>query len=227
MIDPKHKKVILIVHSQGGIIASLMVDWLLAEVPKDALHKLEIYTFSSAANHFNNPSFSMRAQGGEDGKDDSQPCSKAIRYIEHYANSDDFVCRWGVLNFATVENRFMGKYYSLLCFISVMLIYVAGRLFERTGKGHLFNQHILHFIFPLGLDMKAKDISPFMEQEMTHKHDLKSREGMSKSVACSHGCRPVFDVNNPLCLKEEQRNIKVKDLSRLWLYRNGASPPGS
>ena len=116
LIDPKHQKVILIVHSQGGIIASLMVDWLLAELPRDALYKLEIYTFSSAANHFNNPSFSLRAhgdRGGKDEEDDSEPCSKAIRYIEHYANSDDFVCRWGVLNFATVENRFMGKYNSL------------------------------------------------------------------------------------------------------------------
>ena len=73
--------------------------------------------------------------------------------------------------------------------------------------------------------MKAKDTSPFMEQEMTHMHDLKPREDVKKSIACSRGCRPVCDVNNPLCLNEDQRNVKVKDLSRLWLYRNGASPP--
>ena len=73
--------------------------------------------------------------------------------------------------------------------------------------------------------MKVKDVCPFMEQEMEHKHDLKPREDMSMSIACSSGCRPVFDVNEPICLNGEQRSIKVKDLSRLWLYRNGGSPP--
>ena len=127
LIDSRHEKVILIVHSQGGIIASLMVDWFLAELPRDALYKLEIYTFASAANHFNNPNFSMRTHGGAAGKDDSDPCTKAIRYIEHYANSDDFVSRWGVLNFSTVENRFMGEYYPLSCLKFVELTFVRCR----------------------------------------------------------------------------------------------------
>lgn len=109
LVEPKHQKVILIVHSQGGIIASLMLDWLLAELPRDALRKLEIYTFASAANHFNNPTYKMRATEGDKKKGGPEPCTKAIRYIEHYANTDDFVSQWGVLNFATIENRFMGK----------------------------------------------------------------------------------------------------------------------
>ena len=108
LIEPKHQKVILIVHSQGGIIASLMLDWLLAELPRDALQKLEIYTFASAANHLNNPSCVMRAQHDGTQEAGSDSCTKAIRYIEHYANNNDFVSQWGVLNFASVENRFMG-----------------------------------------------------------------------------------------------------------------------
>lgn len=50
----KYKKVVLVLHSQGGIEGGAIVDWLLDEVPQDVLQKLEIYTFGNAANHFNN-----------------------------------------------------------------------------------------------------------------------------------------------------------------------------
>lgn len=40
LVDPKVDKVVFMAHSQGGIIASLVVDMLLAEVPKECLAKL-------------------------------------------------------------------------------------------------------------------------------------------------------------------------------------------
>ncbi|KAJ2901396.1 hypothetical protein MKZ38_001878 [Zalerion maritima] len=49
------KRVIFILHSQGGIEGGLVLDWLIQELPQDLLMKLEVYTFGCAANHFNNP----------------------------------------------------------------------------------------------------------------------------------------------------------------------------
>jgi hypothetical protein len=55
LLDAKYKKVVLILHSQGGIEGGLFIDWLLDKVLQDLLDQLEVYTFASAANHFNNP----------------------------------------------------------------------------------------------------------------------------------------------------------------------------
>ncbi|KAI5462348.1 hypothetical protein BGZ63DRAFT_211457 [Mariannaea sp. PMI_226] len=55
LYDPSKSKVVFIAHSQGGIEGSLVLDWLLQELPQDLLSKLEVYTFGNAANHFNNP----------------------------------------------------------------------------------------------------------------------------------------------------------------------------
>jgi alpha-beta hydrolase superfamily lysophospholipase len=40
------KKVVLIAHSQGGIIASAWVDQLLADFSREVLGALEVYTFA-------------------------------------------------------------------------------------------------------------------------------------------------------------------------------------
>ena len=40
LIDPSVKKVVLIGHSQGGIIASMVVDRLLADLPIETVSKL-------------------------------------------------------------------------------------------------------------------------------------------------------------------------------------------
>lgn len=55
LYNPAYSKVIFVLHSQGGIEGSLIIDWLLQELPQDLLSKLEVYTFGNAANHFNNP----------------------------------------------------------------------------------------------------------------------------------------------------------------------------
>ena len=81
-------KVVLMCHSQGGIIASLIVDQLLNDVPHDLLRKLEVYTFASAANHFSNPRLARHQGKG------------AIHHIEHYANGRDPVAQIGALAFA-------------------------------------------------------------------------------------------------------------------------------
>ncbi len=55
LYNPQYSKVVFILHSQGSIEGSMVIDWLLQELPQDLLAKLEVYTFGNAANHFNNP----------------------------------------------------------------------------------------------------------------------------------------------------------------------------
>ncbi|ETS84203.1 hypothetical protein PFICI_02228 [Pestalotiopsis fici W106-1] len=62
LYDEKLSKVVFILHSQGGIEGSLVLDWLLQELPQDLLAKLEVYTFGCAANHFNNPHRHKKSQ---------------------------------------------------------------------------------------------------------------------------------------------------------------------
>ncbi|PVH67265.1 hypothetical protein DL98DRAFT_386718, partial [Cadophora sp. DSE1049] len=140
---PGIKKVILILHSQGGIEGGMVVDWLLNEVPQDLLQYLEVYTFGNIANHFNNPyrnALSSAAAGSYAVNESADPLkihNRAISHIEHYANSFDFASRWGVLNYTRkmpkdrLKNRFMG------------------RVFQCPRSGHQFNQHYLGNIFPL------------------------------------------------------------------------------
>ncbi|KAL9576417.1 MAG: hypothetical protein Q9212_007114 [Teloschistes hypoglaucus] len=128
LMDPEAKKVVLIGHSQGGIIVSMVLDQLFPELPNESMSKLEIYTFGSAASHFHNPPVLPRTDAT-----DSSPVD-CIKYIEHYANEYDMVPRWGVLyaTRALLTNRY------------------AGAVFVHMGAtGHMFIQHYLDRIFPV------------------------------------------------------------------------------
>ncbi|KAL2352325.1 hypothetical protein BJ546DRAFT_1028568 [Cryomyces antarcticus] len=235
LMNPRHKKVVLILHSQGGIEGGLIIDWLLAEAPQGALRRLEVYTFGNAANHFNSPSTgvsqpildqasSVQATNGRLVTSLGAPrrhTPRAIRYIEHYGNSHDFVARWGVLNFARMANRYMG------------------RIFERPGSGHLLNQHYLDYMFPLDPTLRngyrvALDNNEFMEMDVdiSARNDANSatREGPREAMRSSGGqttddVRCQVELDTPITPGAKPRAPKVKDFSRLWLYRNGQSPP--
>lgn len=143
LLDPTVNKVVIIAHSQGGIIISLVLDQLFTEMPANAMSKLEIYTFGSAASHFSNPLVSPSSET----EISSVPPSPAkvhfdrprqpkhvISHIEHYANEKDMVPRWGVLH----------------CVQSVLNNRYAGSVFVRMGgSGHMFNQHYMDPMFPL------------------------------------------------------------------------------
>ncbi|KAF1989627.1 hypothetical protein K402DRAFT_444683 [Aulographum hederae CBS 113979] len=233
LLDENNKKVVFILHSQGGIEGGLIVDWLLDEIPQDRMEQLEVYTFGNAANHFNNPYKSLgKLQSAEssrvidkpgepkDASTASSKKTKAIGYIEHYANQGDFVSQFGVINFAKFENRFMG------------------RVFESPGSGHLLNQHYLHDMFPLNADRtRAMDESEFMDMEV-HVEDTASggaRESMENSWAGAGGAgsgatseyaimRNLTAFTSATGEALPKRVMKVKDFSRLWQYRNGGSP---
>ncbi|KAL9602754.1 MAG: hypothetical protein Q9219_001597 [cf. Caloplaca sp. 3 TL-2023] len=135
LVDETVKKVVLVAHSQGGIIVSMVIDHLLAELNKDCMHKLrvqEIYTFGSAASHFHNPPANTNNTiiPPLTGKSSSL----CIPYIEHYANEYDMVPRWGVLY--AIKSLLTNRY--------------AGKVFIRMGAtGHMFVDHYLNPIFPV------------------------------------------------------------------------------
>ncbi|CAI6286251.1 unnamed protein product [Periconia digitata] len=201
LLNPDYTKVVLILHSQGGIEGSLILDWLLGELSHDIIHKLEIYTFGSAANHFNNP---LRHVNSESSKNEHVHAN-AVRHIEHYTNNGEFVARWGAITFAHTENRYMG------------------RMFIRPGSGHLLNQHYLKSMFPLGKDGRVMERNAFMDMDVElpghHSGDHNTREYVET----------VLNEGDPVGGEHEQprpvRTAKVKDFSRLWGYRNGMNPP--
>ncbi|CAH1757906.1 4256_t:CDS:1 [Entrophospora sp. SA101] len=99
----------LIAHSQGCIIANLVLRRLYTELSytgeQNFLNKLEVYTFASASREFTNP-------------------GNLVKRIEHYANDQDPIATFGVLN--EVNNpRYKGE---------VFVNYT-----RNGGKGHLFN----------------------------------------------------------------------------------------
>ncbi|KYK54816.1 hypothetical protein DCS_06776 [Drechmeria coniospora] len=275
LYDPAKSKVILILHSQGGIEGGLVLDWLLQETPQDLLAKLEVYTFGNAANHFNNPhrhvasqtlsrsnpleamttmvtesSFGTPAASPVDtldGKAVEPPArpsaeswssrtvvaakDRAIGHIEHYAHSTDFVALWGVLHFST--NR-MG---------SPQLPRFLGRLFNRSSSrgGHQLNQHYLDGMFPLKRDpttgrfVGADEDNDFMREPIKVGDEGAAMDGAREAFAISYaGTRgfgsgaiatPVEVCGATDATRAKERGVRVKELSRLWSYRNGRSPP--
>ncbi|GFF88042.1 psi-producing oxygenase A [Aspergillus udagawae] len=155
------KKVVLIVHSQGGIIASSIIDWLYGELSESQIQKLEIYTFGIAARQFRNPPLHEPQDSDPAGNIPRRQIQgeRAIRNIEHYANRQDFFANIGVLQFTAPA----GAYSNASVF--------SGTVFVREGSGHLFNMHYLDPIF--GED------SSFMESMV----DVRPGDGPGKPVS--------------------------------------------
>lgn len=148
---------------------------------------------------------------------------RAIGHIEHYAHSTDFVALWGVLHFATNKMS------------SPKLPRFLGRLFQRsTGRGgHLLNQHYLDGMFPLKRDPKtgefvgADDNSEFMDEPIRLGRENETMDNTREALDISFvGMREAEASETTATMtRRAERTVKVKDLSRLWSYRNGRSPP--
>lgn len=261
LCDPTIAKIVLVAHSQGGIIVSMALDYLFADLPHGAFGKLvrlplsdpfpeascgeepililgangkEIYTFGSAASHFNNPHLSLPAPT-------SQGC---IPYIEHYCNEYDMVSRWGALHSTTkvLNNRYSGS------------------VFVRLGAtGHMFNQHYLSVMFPLSprsWEAGGGGVNGFQKLNGTASTFLDTVVEVDEGLALRRENTAVgilqrdsmFDVRNGRMLEvngrkkgdvdwevavdevrmdgmcREAEGRSVRELSRLWLYLGGRSP---
>jgi hypothetical protein len=113
------------------------------------MRKLEIYTFGNAARQFRNPPLHESKDTNSKGKVPRRQTQgeRAIRYIEHYGNTQDFVANFGVLQFTSPA----GAYSNASVF--------SGSVFIREGSGHLFNMHYLDPMFGEG--------STYMESMVT------------------------------------------------------------
>lgn len=218
LVDPAVEKVVLVLHSQGGIEGGLVIDWLLDELPQDLLHQLEVYTFGNAANHFNNPACTCLASVNPGASSPDPSPRRSISYIEHYANAEDVVSWLGVLQFANIPNRYLG------------------RLFVRPGSGHLMNQHYLDNMFTLGPNRKVLESNPFMDIEVQVKPDMFTKNQGADSrllddtgEATEETFFPIVKTGSPVRNRVatddlDGQTLRVKDFSRLWQYRNGRSP---
>lgn len=113
------EKVILVAHSQGGILASQILDDLYTELASDDIHgRLEVYTFGSAALYFRNPWL------------DKTHKKRVVEPMEHYCNELDLVTSWGALSSVDRAIPFVGRVFVL-----------------KGATGHLLNQHYLDRMF--------------------------------------------------------------------------------
>ncbi|QPC73949.1 hypothetical protein HYE68_004701 [Fusarium pseudograminearum] len=158
---------------------------------------------------------------------------RCIKHVEHYANGTDFVAIWGILHFATnrMESRELPRF--------------QGRLFARAdGRygGHQMNQHYLNAMFPLKQDADtgeytgADEDNEFMEEEFKVGEEgsasANAREAFEISWAGTQGFGTgdastpieIHGISEKLKRATENNGIRVKDVSRLWSYRNGRSP---
>lgn len=143
------------------------------------MRKLEIYTFGNAARQFRNPPLQELQDTDSESKIPRRQTQgeRAIRYIEHYANTRDFVANIGVLQFTSPVSAYSNA--SLF----------SGRVIIREGSGHLFNMHYLGPMFGEG--------STFMESMVR----VRPIDGPGKAILAP-----------------------LKELSRLYRYKNGESP---
>ncbi|OLN94211.1 hypothetical protein CCHL11_02838 [Colletotrichum chlorophyti] len=149
---------------------------------------------------------------------------RAIGHVEHYAHSTDFVAIWGVLHFCTslTADHMMPRF--------------IGRLFVRASDrgGHQLCQHYLNGMFPLAKDPEtgefvgAAEENDFMESEIQVGRQGDAGQNAREAFEVSYLGR---DFSNEVEFHGERvkgrhrkKTVKVKDLSRLWLYRNGGSP---
>ena len=202
----RYKKIVVILHSQGAIEGGSVLDWLYANTDREILGKLEIYTFGSAANHFNSPE---DVQG-----------NRVVKHIEHYANLGDWVSLFGILHFRPLPKHGNMDYSARQARQMIENRYV-GRLFVRKGSGHQLNLHYLDYYFPMTTDDKdrlveVEDSNEFMNSEL-NEQILTDYEIASKVTE-----KDIWECSNKGAHCKDGRMIK--NVSRLWCYRNGMSP---
>ncbi|KAL0939498.1 uncharacterized protein CTRU02_206108 [Colletotrichum truncatum] len=177
--------------------------------------------------HAHPPSLPQESSSVISSQSSTAALDRAIGHVEHYAHTTDFVAIWGVLHFCTslTANHSMPRF--------------IGRLFVRASErgGHQLCQHYLDGMFPLEKDPEtgdfigAADTNEFMESEIQIGRQGDAGQNAREAFAVSYMGR---DFANEVEVHGERfrrrgghrrATVKVKDLSRLWLYRNGASPP--
>jgi hypothetical protein len=167
LLQTAHRKVIILSHSTGSLILSQVLDRLHADLPIDALGKLEIYTFGAGASHLSNPCLALDSpfdidRNGHFTRSDGSivtpskallagrgvrvgDMERVLPHVEHYACEGDWIARWGVLHHVrnVLDNRFSGR-------VIVM------QQNDRAGYG--MNEGYLDMLFPGLLQGQAERV---------------------------------------------------------------------
>ncbi|PVH85709.1 hypothetical protein DL98DRAFT_605323 [Cadophora sp. DSE1049] len=219
--SPHTGKIVLVLHGQGAIVGSSALDLLLQELPHEPLSKLEIYTFGSAATHFNNP-----YQYAPSGVSPPTARTRVLGHIEHYVLSEDIATAIGPLRSSSSTERTS----SMETRSEVTNPNFAGQIFEIEGSGFLFNGDYMNIIFPLSPPGYTPEASMVMEAiPMIQKSPQRDEPRHAHSAN---------DLESDFTIEDSQKqkwrsldtkavlvgSLEVKDLSRLWQYRDGRSP---
>ena len=240
-------KVVMIMHSQGAIEGGMVLDALYAMLPAENVGKIEVYTFGNAANHFNSPEQAYLNLGaGSEPEEPENENHQLVPYIEHYANTRDWVSRFGVLRFRQMPNLSRVKQQSAAkergkaktktpqktigTVAQLGEMQYVGRLFLREESGHQLNGNYLDNFFTMDqhltivqdgnayMDMLLDEV--YFEQSDTVRlagSDAKGGENDHHDSTARHDSGRAAGYN-------DTQSLRIKDVSRLWTYRNGGTP---
>lgn len=234
--DDAITKVVILAHSQGGLIVSLVLDHLYVSMPSESFKKLEIYTFGSAASYFHNPlskavhsesispvarktlaksaSDTLALERTDLASAQLRIPNRLVPIIEHYVNGRDLVPKWGVLYHILLKK---GSDYS-------------GRVFvHERQSGHLFDQHYLSIMFPLDAvdEVKTEDATEGSAKKIVLKDDkmlfLNHKISLQEKVkggqrwwgiwrASTWGRRTMADKSAPPALTTDSSGVTEKSL---------------
>ena len=170
---------------------------------------------------------------------------RAIGHVEHYAHTTDFVALWGVLHFATSKP----ETHTMPRFIGRVFARTSTRGGHQFCQHYLDGMFPLErsSTDPTKFVGCLEEGNEFMESEIVIGVEGDEMSSMREATELSwlgngkgsgdpkgveiHGGSPVEQrgrfrarVEKPGQDGRRETRIKVKELSRLWLYRNGNSP---
>lgn len=183
-------------------------------------------------------------------QDPATQSERAIGHIEHYAHTTDFVALWGVLHFATSATadrsmpRFIGRLFSrtdgrgghqfIQHYLDGMFPLAkdpaTGRLIGCLEVGNEFMES--EIVVGKSGDAGANEREAFASSYLgCSDDDSDGEDGKGKksgAAAVAAGEVLMHNGESPIALRRRlglpTEKVKVKELSRLWKYRNGRSP---
>lgn len=157
------------------------------------------------------------------GANETGDSERKIPHIEHYCNENDLVAKWGVLyNVMNLpDNRYSGIIFTLC-----------------SSTGHLFNQHYMGVMFPTDPLLADAFLDEPVEVDEKTAIQRESVCGQTMVFTKLPGTNGVEDpslavTQNGLRINfvdaakagaDGVRGRTVRQLSRLWRYRNGQKP---
>jgi hypothetical protein len=189
--DDNVHKVVLILHSQGAIEGGMVLDWLYATVSAKDIRKLEIYTFGNAANHWNAPTNGGESKNLPSAASDSSngvlpdnQSQRLIKYIEHYANTGDYVSRFGILHFRPDQARLNSAASGTNIFRETASCHGPKSLKSQAGTTPVLRERTAS----ASIDPKTEDENRFVGQ-------LFKREGSGHQLN-QHYLDNIFEMDN-------------------------------